>query len=131
MSNSITLGYNVNSYDLESGEKVYELPELWFTVVATSADSLAVNFKVYEMESQEPIQYRSKDTDDFNPVSSPEGAEVFLSGVVKWDGCSDWHFDEQDTWKVIQACHRGELLNIGKVMAFCWDFAMKVFSERP
>jgi hypothetical protein len=129
MSNPDIFGYDVNSYYLESGEEVYELPELWLTVVVASADSLAVSFKVYEMESQEPVQYRSKDTDDYNPVSSPEEAEVFLSGAVKWDGCSDWHFDEQDTWKVIQAYHRGELLNIGKVMAFCWDLAKLTISE--
>ena len=47
--------------------------------------------------------------------------DLYLHGSVKWDGCSNWHFDEQDR-VMLHGCDRKDLLNIGEVMALCWDW---------
>ena len=49
-------------------------------------------------------------------------SEVYLHGIVKWDGCSNWHFDEQDR-VMLHGCSREDLTNLGELMAKCWDYA--------
>ena len=51
-----------------------------------------------------------------------EDADVYLHGSVKWDGCSNWYFDQQDR-VMLHGCSRADLVNIGEVMAKCWDYA--------
>lgn len=51
--------------------------------------------------------------------------ELFLHGEVKWDGCSNWHFDEQDI-AMIHFCGRQSMLDVGKVLAFCYDWTSQL-----
>ncbi|CAB3754323.1 hypothetical protein LMG29542_02315 [Paraburkholderia humisilvae] len=39
-----------------------------------------------------------------------QDAEIYLHGSVKWDGCSNWHFDEQDRVMLTSRHHRMEPL---------------------
>jgi len=49
----------------------------------------------------------------------------YLRGRVKWDGCSDWNFDEQDRC-MLHACDRNGLQRMGEVMARCWDWTAEL-----
>lgn len=102
--------------------------DIGFYAVA-EAHSHQVDFKVYEVEGLEspnkPL-FHKKDADTYpDPVESIDDAEVYLHGAVKWDGCSNWHFDEQDR-VMLHACDRSKLLAFGDVMAKCWDWAKEI-----
>ncbi len=107
---------------------VKHLPELGYSVVAV-AHSHRVEYTLYQIASHQqgsdgqytvprwPVRGSVTSGDDTDVLAD---AEVYLHGAVKWDGCSDWHFDEQDR-VMLHGCDRDALLNIGKVMAWCWD----------
>jgi len=80
--------------------------DLGFTIVAFTDGDYMVDFHVYEIDCE-------------------EGAEPYLHGHVKWDGCSNWHFDEQDR-AMLHCCSREDLTRIGEVMAACWDWAAEL-----
>lgn len=49
-------------------------------------------------------------------------AQVFLRGAIKWDGCSNWHFDEQDIG-MLHFCGVGRASSIGRLMERMYDLA--------
>lgn len=53
-------------------------------------------------------------------------AEVFLHGFVKWDGCSNWMFNENERDTMLHGCSRTDLTNLGEVMARCWDWTKEL-----
>jgi len=99
--------------------------DLKFTVVATRHE-YHVDYVLYEIAGftepgNKPL-WPKKDADpgpDF--VESLDDAEPYLHGSVKWDGCSNWSFDEQDRGVMLHGCGREDLVNLGEVMARCWD----------
>jgi hypothetical protein len=110
-----------------------------FTIIATSFEHHVV-FVLYDMigvfegddsnlawqkigavSSPDPV-YRS----DFPDVlSALAQAEIYLHGSVKWDGCSNWHFDEQDR-NMLHGCSRRGVQRLGDVMALCWDWSAEL-----
>lgn len=44
-------------------------------------------------------------------------APAFLHGRIKWDGCSDWYFDEQER-AMIHFCNPAEVIALGEM--FRW-----------
>jgi hypothetical protein len=101
--------------------------ELNFTVVATP-DTHHVNFKVYDITGWEQSS-DSKLWDvpcwgtDFS--STLDQAEVYLHGSVKWDGCSNWHFDEQER-VMLHGCERQQITRYGEVLGLCWDWTAEL-----
>jgi hypothetical protein len=95
--------------------------DLGFSAVA-AVHSYHVDFAVYAIAGTEV---------DGTPVYGPsfekslDGAEVYLHGFVKWDGCSNWHFDAQDEC-MLHGCGRRDLTNIGGIMAACWDWTAEL-----
>jgi hypothetical protein len=69
-----------------------------------------------------PIKGAMGSGDTTNDVTA---AEVFLHGEVKWDGCSNWHFDEQER-VMLHGCSRDDLTKIGAIMAACWDWTAEL-----
>lgn len=106
---------------------VGNFPEVDFTIVANVYE-YRVEFQVYDMEGVaadgSPLWHRAGSGTHPDPVGTLEEAEVYLHGQVKWDGCSDWHFDEQDR-VMLHACDKHGLERFGKVLAMCWDLASK------
>jgi hypothetical protein len=103
---------------------VRHLNDMWFTIVAEPHD-YHVAYSVYEIygtDTDGRIYWRNGDDGE---VDTLEAAAVFLHGDVKWDGCSDWHFDEQDR-VMLHACSRQTLVNLGAVMAACWDWTAEL-----
>ena len=97
------------------------VPELGFTVVAVSY-SHHVEFTVYDVVSMgdEPWWPRKSAMSSMDITNVLAEAKVYLHGSVKWDGCSNWHFDEQDR-VMLHCCTRDDLLRLGNVLAWCWD----------
>ena len=55
-------------------------------------------------------------------VYDRDDAHRYLHGWVKWDGCSNWHFDEQDRL-YLHGCDRHDTTRWGEAMGRCWDWA--------
>jgi len=107
---------------------------LRFTVVAITKprDVGHVDFEIYEIEGwtsdsepKLPLWPILGATSNIELTEDLCKAERFLHGSVKWDGCSNWHFDEQDR-VMLHGCNRLDLLRFGAVMAVCWDWAAEL-----
>lgn len=104
-------------------------PDLLFSIVA-EPHAYCVEFKIYDMievgsDGKNFSWPRIGAEHGMDVVTRLEWAEVYLSGSVKWDGCSNWHFDEQDRC-MLHACSREGLLRLGEVMALCWDWTAEL-----
>lgn len=103
--------------------------DLEFTVVAT-VHSRRVDFAVYDMENLPtggvpPLWHRAGSPHHPDPVTSIEEAEPYLHGEVKWDGCSNWYFDQQ-TRVMLHGCSRQDVQRFGDIMGACWDWASEL-----
>jgi len=85
--------------------------DLGFKVIATlpKEGEVHVNYKIYEI----------------NPSELTDGNEVFASGAIKWDGCSNWKFDEQERC-MLHGCTKQHLLNLGIILAECWEWTREL-----
>lgn len=115
-------------------KEVRHLPDLWFTVVAEPGE-YSVDYTVYDIvgflegETQDvydqPVWAKSTATGNTGETDTLDQAEVYLHGSVKWDGCSNWYFDEQDRG-MLHACQRVDLQRFGDAMALCWDWTAEL-----
>lgn len=53
------------------------------------------------------------------------GQKPLISGFVKWDGCSNWHFPSVNDC-MFHGCSRSDLTRFGELMAVCWDMTPKL-----
>jgi hypothetical protein len=100
-------------------------PDLHYTVVATPY-SHYVEYKMYKVSGfgmdGTPV-YGPKFLEDINE------AKLFMHGSVKWDGCSNWWFEDMGRNSYIHSCSKEDLLDIGKIMAECWDWTATLCPE--
>lgn len=54
---------------------------------------------------------------------------MFLSGYVRWDGCSNWRFDEQEV-VMLHACTQKGLLVFAQLPMFCWAHASIILEDK-
>ncbi len=107
-----------------------DFEELQFTVVA-EVHECRVDFKVYDIcgRTGAPggpfIYHREGGVNSMDWVESLDDAEVYLHGSVKWDGCSDWSFDEQDR-VMLHGCSRHDIVRYGKIMTACFDMTKEL-----
>ena len=89
-------------------------------------------FKIYLVIGREygggPVQYQDKNRNYTAYTDDLDKAELFAHGYVKFDSCSNWHFDidEEIMW---HACSRYELFRVGDVLSRCWDIAKDHFAN--
>jgi hypothetical protein len=77
-------------------------------LIETSDDkSTSLNFKVYEVNSWD--ENNNHHTDDL---------EVFLRGVIKWDGCSHIYFGDHSGY--MHLCGNASFQDIKKVLDTVW-----------
>lgn len=96
-----------------------EMRDIRSTIVAEIHD-YKVDFLVYEQHeigAEDKVLYGEETG---NLTSSIEEADVYLSGFVKWDGCSNWEFNAQEEC-MLHFCDRDSLGYISKVMQKCYD----------
>lgn len=84
-----------------------------------------ITYKVYDIHAHKDGTFFLK-FEEGNPhndqTENIEDIQPYLHGFVKWDGCSNWHFDEQDKC-MLHGCERGDIQRFGDVMGRCWDHA--------
>lgn len=105
--------------------------DLWYTVEATVGE-YSVGFHIFKIEAYEgltqddsPLYDKKEQEFSGDHTSDITEAEVFCHGNVKWDGCSNWYFDSQDDC-YLHGCEREHLVNIGLILAACWDMAKEL-----
>lgn len=104
---------------------VRHFKELNFTVVATP-DEYHVDYTIYEHEGIETngnvLFHRKGSLHSPDPVENIDDSEAYISGSVKWDGCSNWNFDEQDRGVMLHGCTKEDVVNLGLILGECWDW---------
>lgn len=97
------------------------LKELGFTVDVTD-NEYHMDFKCYE--SCEEGVYVAIEGEGYCETTIIGKARLYLSGHVKWDGCSNWNFDANEDC-MLHFCEREQLVNIGKLLAWMYDYTEK------
>jgi hypothetical protein len=102
--------------------------EDWMLFHHRHENELSVEFLVFKVlyddpDTGQPQFEKIDDTVCGIPTPDPSEAQVFMSGSVKWDGCSNWWFDEQDTGVMIHFCGRDAATAVGRVMHKMYDLA--------
>ena len=103
------------------------LRELDFTVVAQVHEHW-VDYTIYGIEGCQdnaPCWHKAGSMHYPDDVSRLEEAEPYLHGTVKWDGCSNWHFDEQDR-VMLHGCSKAQVQRFGDVLAYCWEWTREL-----
>jgi hypothetical protein len=74
------------------------------------------DFEVFEILSSEPTTLWNLPSGTRpDPTDELSKAERFLHGSIKWDGCSNWHFDIQDDC-MIHFCSAQDAAAIGVLL---------------
>lgn len=113
---------------------VQHFAELQFTVVA-KVHSHRVEYAIYDIEGwaegeaagtyDRPMWHKAGSASSPDPVETLDESEVFLHGWVKWDGCSDWYFDNQEQG-YMHGCCRADIQRFGDIVGACWDWAAEI-----
>lgn len=106
--------------------------DLGFSVVA-EPDEYSVEYKIYARfdavaSDGTPLPFQRKDsTSHPDPVATIDEAEIFISGHVKWDHCSNWTFDESERC-CIHFCERDKIKNISLILEACYDWTAELLT---
>jgi hypothetical protein len=92
--------------------------------VSVIADFKVVAIGGHEADSSAPL-YPVPDQHRFEPTPNFAEAEILLSGSVKWDGCSNMNFDEQDR-VMLHFCSKTDAANIGVLMTRLYEWAAEI-----
>ena len=103
--------------------------EFRFTIIAEPHEHYC-EFKCYEAygDFDEPngIYYDITDSASTpNPTDDLDKAQVYLSGTVKWDGCSNLDFDINEGC-AIHFCGRKDISKVGKLLERLYDLAAQL-----
>lgn len=106
--------------------------ELDFTVIALLHEYY-VEYTIYDIEgiddNKNPVWHKKNSPVAPDSVEKLSEAQIYLHGTVKFDGCSDWYFDEQDSC-MLHGCSREGISRFGEIMAICWDWTGKLIPEK-
>ena len=96
--------------------------------VVASAKSHWMDFKAYKamVVDGQPVYEREGSVCPMSDASPDlAGAQVFLSGHVKWDGCSNVVFDEQEQ-AALHFCGKEMATNVGVLLGRIYDLAAEL-----
>lgn len=87
-------------------------------------DEYRCDFKVCKIISlpDQPLAFELAGDNCCTPTPDLGKAQVYLHGSVKWDGCSNWHFDDQES-AMLHFCDREALGNVGALLQRLYDWA--------
>lgn len=100
--------------------------DIRFAAVAEPED-YHCEFKVYEIAGSDEDSVVLVGHVNSSPVDteSLDEATVYLHGYVKWDGCSNWYFDEQDR-VMLHFCEKEQAQAIGVLLGRLYDWAKEL-----
>ena len=73
-----------------------------------------IGFDVEATPHEHHVEYVAFENDE------SAGKIPYLHGSVKWDGCSNWDFDELRDC-MLHGCGRRDLLRFSNLLVRCWD----------
>ncbi len=90
-----------------------------------------IEFRVYRMTGSElvirgevfPFGYDGGD--GFSPIPNFREAHIYLAGSVKWDGCSNWQFVEQER-VMLHFCGVESASNLGELFKRLYTWAKEL-----
>jgi len=84
-----------------------------------------VEVEAYEMSASNPVLFRKKNSSTAKDryIEDLENAERFLSGHVKWDGCSNLCIDECYDGSKMHFCGKSDATKIGVLLGAIYDLA--------
>lgn len=107
----------------------------WFDIGHTAvavpcpgSEDHVVDVRIFTIVSTSPPAEFAKDGLNFPSTPDIDSADVYLSGSIKWDGCSNWHFDAQDD-AMLHFCSRKEAGDIGELLRRLYDLAAEIIPE--
>lgn len=56
---------------------------------------------------------------------TPETTEKYISGYIKWDGCADIHFGDEEEYYGLHFCGRSDADKFVQVWKAVWDVVPK------
>ena len=106
-----------------------------FSIEATAAvdpsdgGAYWIDFRVFEVISQDVSSdewgYQVNSAMGGETTPDVEKAEVFLSGNIKWDECSNWSFQGADHF-----CTREQMTSLGELFDRLYDIAADMMPEK-
>lgn len=103
--------------------------EFEFTIVSWESnhghggDCIGVDFRVYEAHSwNDPngrkVMWERRGGSSSNDMTDNlDDAELTLGGFIRWDGCSNWNWGDDDDPAMIHYCSKAQAEAVGQVFA--------------
>lgn len=93
-------------------------------------EPLSIEFSVYEVvgltaTAETPIYKRAGAVSSMDMVEDVADAQRFLHGNVRWDGCSNWSFDEHDK-VMMHFCGVRDAEDIGRLFSALYSIAREL-----
>lgn len=101
---------------------------------SSEAGPVWVDFKVYDVvgwtvdKPPQPLYDRGNGEIFGVPVQFPGEAQIFCHGRIKWDGCCDLYFDEQDV-VMLHGCCRRDMTRLGALMDVLYTTAAEIMNR--
>ena len=107
--------------------KKHRIPDSFLVRTQVKPGAVVMDFKAYYCSDWEDIDGKTGiDFEIAGSVSSGdrtedvEQARVFLEGGLKWDGCCNFQFPEQNEC-MLHTCGRHNMIEIGELLLFIYD----------
>jgi len=109
-----------------------ELKQLGYVIQIEMID-VNMEFKTFEIAGEETLHgeneshtvyEKKRATNSWETTRDISKAQVFMSGNIKWDGCSNIVFDAQE-YSALHFCGKNDLLNVGRLLHCIYDFAAR------
>jgi|HubBroStandDraft_2_1064218.scaffolds.fasta_scaffold141923_3 hypothetical protein len=92
------------------------------------SNDVVLSFLVFQITGTDESGKPLFETDDANYSENLLEANVFLHGDIKWDGCSNWYFDEQDN-VMLHFCGVKSASSLGRLMERMYDITAAKMSK--
>ena len=102
--------------------KIEVWEDIWFLAVGERGE-YSTDIKLYEISAFKPDNTPMLGEYGDIELENHDMAESFADGWVKWDGCSEWVFDQ------FHCCTVNQLSNVGEALARCWEMASGLINE--
>lgn len=80
-------------------------------------------------ESSPSRLYDRRGSTHTDPVGDLSDAQVYLHGSIKWDGCSNWNYDEQER-VMLHFCRKEQAAAIGVLFTRMYEWAKELGQDR-
>lgn len=107
---------------------MYDRFENYAISIKIHENNCVIDFEVKKIIAEDKTwHYTIKDAIcNFDTTPNFEDGQVFLSGGIKWDGCSNWNFNDKQV--MIHFCGRSDATSIGRLIDHLYQIAKERLS---